>query len=155
MLNHHSSESTEADMMSKVLWLAFALVLPVTAEAGSCVKMQGSKWFAESAFVFRGRVIATSLTKNLGLSDVFGPEAVNAQVSPIEVYKGLHHSNMSVFGGTDYQNLVCTRALVAVVEYVFASRPDRAVSRCNTWLADDPDVAEFLKTFRRLKAQSK
>ncbi len=117
--------------------------------------MPGSTWFAESAFVFRGRVIATSLTKNPGLSDVFGPEAVNAQVSPIEVYKGLHHSNMSVFGGTDYQNPVCTRALVAGVEYVFALGPDRAVSSCNSWLADDPDVAEFLRTFRRLKAQGK
>ena len=141
--------------MPKVLWFVVALMLSGAAEACSCVKMQGSKWFADSTYVFRGRVIATTLTKNPGLGDIVRPEAVQAKVVPTEIYKGPQLPNVSVIGGPDYRNPVCTRALVAGMEYVFALQANMAVTSCNSWVADDPDISEFSKTFRRLKAQGK
>ncbi|OOG89605.1 hypothetical protein B0E41_00205 [Hydrogenophaga sp. A37] len=141
--------------MPKVIWFVAALMLSGAAEACSCAKMQGSKWFAESTYVFRGRVMATSLTKNPGLSDIVGTEAVQAEVAPTEIFKGPQRPTVSVVGGADYRNPVCTRALVAGMEYVFALQADMAVSSCNSWIADDPALTAFLKTFRRLKAQGK
>lgn len=117
--------------------------------------MTGSARYADAETVFRGRVVATALAKNPGLGDELGREVVQATVAPLEVFKGASRERYQVIGGSDYRNPVCTRGLIAGGEYVFALGSDMVASSCNSWFADDPDVQESVKTFRRLKAQRK
>jgi hypothetical protein len=137
-----------------------ALVLALLVAAGhasgcSCVKRTGSQTYAEATLLLRGKVVATSLVSNPGVGDHLGKQVVRASVQPIEVFKGTAPASVEVIGGTLYQQPVCTRPLVAGVEYVFALDPNMVADSCNSWAADDPAIEEPLRTFRRLRNQGK
>jgi len=142
-------------VMSKLVALIASLAFCSAAHACSCARMTGSTQFADAELVLRGRVVATSLVKNPGLGAELGREVVRAEVTPIEIFKGKLSTRYVVIGGSDYGNPVCTRALISGVEYVFTLGAEMVASSCNSWLSDDPEIKESLKTFRRLKAQQK
>lgn len=136
--------------------LALVLIfLSHAATACSCSKVAGSVRYAEASTIIRGKVISTALEDNPGLSPEFGKNIVRATVRPIEILKGANAETFKVLGGSDYSNPVCTMALVTGAEYVFALGDEMVASACNSWLSDAPEIQEPLKTFRRLKHQSK
>lgn len=141
--------------MHRVVAPVVLMALHGVATACSCVKMTGPAWYEQATVVMRGKVVATYLAKNPGLGNELGTEIVRAKVTPSEVLKGSSASAIEVVGGSDYRNPVCRRSLVAGAEYVFAVGSDMVVSTCNSWLVDEPEVQEKLKTFRRLSQKSR
>lgn len=141
--------------MRKHVALLLLLGFSGAVSACSCARMTGSARYAEATVVFHGKVVAASVTENPGLSEFLGSEIVRAKIAPIEIFKGAGAPSFEVTGGTDFRNPVCNLPLVAGVEYVFALGPDMQVSSCNSWAAGAPDKEESVKTFRRLKAQTK
>lgn len=144
-----------ANAMFRLLALVALLGFCSGAFACSCSHSTGPQRYADASFVFVGRVVAASLSPNLGLGEDLGREIVRATIAPTDIYKGKVSRQYTVIGGSDYRNPVCTRAFVVGVEYVFTLGSDMVVSTCNTWHSDDPEIQESLKTFRRLKAQQK
>lgn len=141
--------------MSRLLAFIALLVFCGGATACSCSRSTGPQRYADASFVFVGRVVAASLSPNPGSGADLGREIVRATIAPIDIYKGKVAGQFRVIGGSDYSNGLCTRALLVGAEYVFTLGPDMVASRCNTWHVEDKDLEEFLKTFRRLKAQQK
>lgn len=117
--------------------------------------MTGSERYARFPQVFVGRVVSTSLATNPDKSAAMGREVVQATVIPSEVIKGAVQQTQRVTGGADYQATLCAVPLLAGAEYLFTLDGSGAVSSCNTWFADSPESKELMRTFRRLKAQSR
>jgi len=141
--------------MRKPLALIALLAFSGVAVACSCSRMTGSAMYAQATIVVRGKVVATSLERNPGLGDELGENIVRAKVTSLEIYKGQKTESLEVVGGSDYRNPVCTLPLIAGGEYVFVLGKDMVVSHCNSWLSDSPERQEAMRTFRRMKAQSK